>query len=93
MKEVGLELGFGTWTYLNKQRGRMSRNAIYISCTKKSVFFRRDSFARAKYQQISILLDLKHCIKFQEACRAMVCAHQKLTRVCSIKNAHLTASV
>lgn len=74
-KEVGLELGFGRWACLNEWRERISRKAANVSCTKKSVFFRRACVARASSQQISILLDLKDCIKFQEACRAMVCAH------------------
>lgn len=66
MKELGVELGLGRWVYLNDWRERINRKATRISCTKKSVFFRRDTLACAKYQQISILLDLKHGVKFQE---------------------------
>lgn len=40
-KEVGLELGFGRWAYLNEWKERISRKAANVSCTKKSVFFRR----------------------------------------------------
>lgn len=66
-------MGFGTWAYLNEWREGISRKATYKSCTKKSVFFRRGSLAYAKCQQISILLDLKHCPGFQKRCRDGLC--------------------
>lgn len=80
MKEIGVELDFGRWVHLNAWRERISRKATYLSRTKKSVFFGRDPSACAKYQQTNILLDLKHWVRFQEGCRAMVFAHQKFDK-------------
>lgn len=82
MKKVGLEFGFGRWAYLNEWREGISRKATYVSCTKCFP-------GGILYQQISILLGLKHCtLKFQEGSSDRDFAHQKLTLICSIQSGH-----
>lgn len=38
MKEVGLELGFGRWAYLNEWRERISRKALTYPALRSQCF-------------------------------------------------------